>query len=48
MRGAEQQDGELVTRREHELQIGDHLVRSNAIHGCKLRPGRTLDGEQLR
>jgi hypothetical protein len=45
VRGAEQQDRELVTRREHELQIRDHLVRPRGIRGSKLRPGRAFAGE---
>ena len=47
VRGAEQQDRELVTRREHELQVGDHLVRPRDIRGAA--PSRTgLRREQLR
>jgi hypothetical protein len=48
VRRAEQQDRELVTSREHELQVGDHPVRPRGIGGRKLRPERVLAREQLR
>ena len=48
MRGAQQQDRELVTRREHELQVGDHLVRPRGVRGSKLCPGGAVVGEQPR
>ena len=48
VRGAEQPDRELVTHREHELQIGDHLVRPPGIRGSERRLGRAFAGQQLR
>ena len=48
VRGAEQQDRELVTHREHELQVGDHLVRPPGIRGSTARLGRVSAGQQLR
>ena len=47
VRGAEQQGRELVARREHELEVGDRLVRPRGIRSSKLRPGRVFAGEQL-
>ncbi len=48
VRGAQQSDGELVAHREHELQVGDHLVRPPGIRGSKPRLGRASAGQQLR
>jgi hypothetical protein len=48
VRGAEQQDRELVTRRENELEVGDDLARPPGIRGSRLRPGRDFAWEQLR
>ena len=48
VRGAEQPDRELVTDREHELQVGDHLVGPPGIRGSKRRLGRASAGQQLR
>ena len=58
VRGAEQQDRELVTRREYELQVGDHLVGPPGIRGSpgicgsprggRARLGQACAGQQLR
>jgi hypothetical protein len=48
VRGAEQQDRELVTDRKHELQVGDHLLRPPGIRGSKARLGQACAGQQLR
>jgi hypothetical protein len=48
VRAAEQQDRELVARREHELEVGDRLVCPRGIRSGKLRPGWVFAGEQLR
>ncbi len=47
VRGAEQQDRELVTDRKHELQVGDHLLRpSGILAGSKARLGQACAGQQ--
>jgi hypothetical protein len=48
VRGAKETHRELVARREHELEVSDHLLRPPFIGSSKLRLGRASGGQKLR